>query len=113
MKIFNKLKGDNGERIAQKFLKRKGYKILATNEKNIGEIDIIARIKKVIVFVEVKYRSTDDFGQPREAVNKAKQAKIRRAALVYLSSHKLTGSEVRFDVIEILGDQISHLEGCF
>ena len=68
--------GDMGERRAVKFLKKKGYKILETNFKtNFGEIDIIARKGDYICFVEVKTRSSDNFGEPREAVNFHKQKK--------------------------------------
>lgn len=69
-KQFNKVTGDSAEELAVKFLKKKHYKIIETKYKNkIGEIDIIAKDKNILVFVEVKYRSSDYFGLPREAVN--------------------------------------------
>lgn len=113
-KTFNKVTGDSGEQLAKEYLKKNGYKILKTNYKtNIGEIDIIAKQKDFIVFVEVKTRKNDYFGLPREAVNSFKQQKIRQVATQYIKFNKLFDASCRFDVIEILGDKISHLENCF
>ncbi len=113
-KTFNKVTGDSGEQLAKEYLKKNGYKILKTNYKtNIGEIDIIAKQKDFIVFVEVKTRKNDYFGLPREAVNSFKQQKIRQVATQYIKFNKLFDASCRFDVIEILGDEISHLENCF
>ena len=110
----NREKGKYFEEIARDFLKKKGYKILEQNYINkLGEIDIIAKFKKTIVFVEVKYRKNEYFGLPREAVNEFKQHKIRNIATSYLKSKKLLDSECRFDVVEILGDKITHIENCF
>ncbi len=114
MKELNKIKGDEGELQARNFLKKKGYKILGTNVKNnVGEIDIVAKHKKTIVFVEVKMRQTSQFGLPREAVTERKQAKIRGAAQLYLMQNNLLGSAIRFDVVDILDGEISHIEGAF
>lgn len=66
MKKFNKIVGNVGETWAQNYLKKKKYKILEANYKNlIGEIDIIAKFKDTYVFVEVKTRATSEFGLPR------------------------------------------------
>jgi len=106
--------GKEQEQLAVKFLKSKGYKILHTNYTcKIGEIDIIAEDKNIIVFVEVKYRKSDYFGLPREAVNYYKQRKIRQVATFYLKWNKTLSTPCRFDVIDILGDKITHLENCF
>lgn len=117
MKIFNKVKGNTGEQFAANYLKKKGYKILERNYKNnIGEIDIIARQKKTIIFVEVKTRSSLQFGNPSEAVNFHKQHKIRQVAQCYIIQKHLEDSDYRFDVLEvILGDEddINHIEDCF
>ena len=113
-KRLNKVYGSIGEDLANKYLTQKGYKIVERNYKNrIGEIDIIALDKGVIVFVEVKYRHNDKFGMPREAVNKNKQFKIRQVATLYLKIKHKFDSKCRFDVIEILDDKITHLETCF
>lgn len=115
MKQENKIKGFKYEHMAQQYLKKKKYSILATNESNLcGEIDIIAKQKKIIVFVEVKGRDTAQFGMPYEAVTEQKQNKIRRAAQAYLKSQKLIDKcDVRFDVISILGDEIQHITNAF
>ena len=114
MKIFNKLKGDIGEELATRYLIKNHYKILDRNFKNsIGEIDIIAKTKDIVVFVEVKYRSTNLFGEPKEAVNIFKQQKIQKVAMCYLKLKKLEDKNIRFDVIEILDDKINHIENAF
>jgi len=109
--------GKTSEIIAANFLKKKGYKILAMNYKNkIGEIDIIAKDKNIIVFVEVKARSSKLFGHPFEAINNEKQLKIRRVAELYLITKHLTESPCRFDAISILGQddyEIEHIENAF
>lgn len=112
-KFLNKIMGNAAEDMACEFLKKKKYKIKSRNfTTKIGEIDIVAEYKDTIVFVEVKYRSSDMFGRPAEAVNIKKQFKIRKVAEQYLlkSKSKLTP---RFDVIEILGNDVNHIEGCF
>ena len=113
-KTKNKITGDIGECKAAKYLVDKGYEIIETNYKNkIGEIDIIAQDENRIVFVEVKARATAKFGYPREAVNIYKQNKIKMVADIYLKSKHLTNSYIRFDVIEILADKITHLIAAF
>ncbi len=113
-KVRNKINGDTGEITAAKFLEAKGYKIIKTNYKTkMGEIDIIALWKNVIVFVEVKKRETLAFGRPCEAVDYRKQQKIRNCAQLYLMQTHKTENDVRFDVIEIVGDEITHLENAF
>ena len=114
MKQFNHIRGVLGETLAKQYLIDKGYKILEQNyTTKIGEIDIIAKVKDIIVFVEVKDRQTKRFGMPREAVTVYKQNKIRKVAMQYLVSKHLTNSMVRFDCVEILGDTITHIENCF
>lgn len=113
-KIFNKVTGDSGEEIACKYLRKKRYKILERNYKNpIGEIDIVTKHRGMIVFVEVKTRTSDYFGLPREAVDVYKQDKIRRVALGYLKHHRALESLIRFDVIEILDGEVTHIENAF
>ena len=110
----NKIKGRGGEARAAKFLKKKKYKILETNfTAPGGEIDIIALDKNIIVFAEVKTRYSDEFGLPREAVTKEKQRHIARTALAYLQMNKLTGTPVRFDVIEVTDGGVTHIENAF
>ena len=113
-KAYNKIAGNSAEKIAEDYLKKKGYKILATNYvSSIGEIDIIAKQNKSYIFVEVKFRKNDYFGLPRETVNTYKQQKIRAVASSYIRYNNLYDKPCRFDVIEILGDKITHIENCF
>ena len=115
MKEFNKVYGGFGETKAKEYLENKKYQILATNYRSkIGEIDIIAKDKDTIVFVEVKYKESLRFGCPREMVTYAKQNKIRKVALGYLQSKGLFDKvNIRFDVIDILGDKITHIQNAF
>ncbi len=108
-KVLNKINGDVGEILAVNFLKKKNYKILETNFKTkFGEIDIVALDNKVVVFVEVKRRKTLAYGRPIEAVDFRKQQTIRRVAEFYLMLKKMPLCDCRFDVIEILGEDINH-----
>ena len=94
--------GQRSEHLAAEYLKLKGYRILETNYRSgAGEIDIIARDKKTLVFVEVKARSSSRFGSPKAAVTPAKQRKISMAALEYLKRTDQTGVRARFDVVAI------------
>jgi putative endonuclease len=84
------------------FLESQGYRILLRNYKARGsEIDIIAREKDTICFIEVKFRSSDRFGSPEEAVTPAKQKKIARAASMFLQENGLGDRSCRFDVVAI------------
>lgn len=106
--------GKIGEELAIEYLKKKKYKIIEKNfSSNIGEIDIIAQNKEAVVFVEVKSRTSAKFGLPREAVNWSKQQKIRNIALFYLKSKRWINKPCRFDVIDILDGEITHIENCF
>lgn len=97
----NIVKGKKGEILAKKFLKKNKYKILQTNYKNVlGEIDIVATKSGVIVFVEVKFRTTQKYGLPREAVTPQKASKIRHVATLYLQAKRLLESNIRFDVLD-------------
>lgn len=107
-------KGQAGEVRAAVCLEEKGYRILERNYRcGHGEVDLIASKDGWIVFVEVKYRKTDSMGLPQEAVNHRKQQRISRAALFYLTEHSLAENRIRFDVIAILGEKITHLEDAF
>ena len=109
-----KIYGVTGEQEAKNYLIKKGYKIVKMNFScKIGEIDIIAMDKDTLVFVEVKARNTAMFGLPREAVTAKKQYKIRRIAELYLQRYSTLDQKIRFDVIEILGDKITHIENAF
>lgn len=106
--------GRAGETKAAEFLKKNGYKIIKRNFKtHIGEIDVIAEKDGFTVFVEVKTRSDDEFGSGAEAVNAAKRKKYVLTAKEYLMRTGKTDSPCRFDVIEIQGGEINHIENAF
>jgi putative endonuclease len=95
--------GKQGEEIALRFLKKKGYRIIQTNYScKLGEVDIVATEKDVIVFIEVKTRTSLAFGPPQLAVTPAKQHQLSKAALYFLKEKKLENAKARFDVVAIL-----------
>jgi len=97
-----KLFGRWGEDAAEKFLKKKGYRILARNYRTkSGELDIIAMDGDTLVFVEVKSRSSDAFGGPIEAVDANKQARMTKAALAYMVKELDGQVACRFDVVGV------------
>jgi putative endonuclease len=112
-----KVLGHKGEDIAVDFLKQKGYKILMRNYMTpMGEADIVAKDKNIIVFVEVKARSSDAFGQPFEAVNHRKQEKLKKIALYYLNRYQIE-LPVRFDIVSIISRngkaEVNHIVEAF
>lgn len=111
--------GAIGESIAVTFLKGQGFTIVERNFRCVcGELDIVAREGRTIVFVEVKCRNNENYGSPQLAVTPFKQRQISKAALVWLSHRKLYDAEARFDVVAILvhrGElpQIEHIRDAF
>lgn len=110
--------GNAGELFAANYLENHGYKIITKNFRvRSAEIDIIAEIDDMIVFVEVKTRSNIKHGLPVEAVNFRKQQKIIEAAGVFLQDEKYFDKACRFDVIEIYSDgmkfSVRHIENAF
>ena len=99
---FRSSLGDRGERAACVFLKEQGYEILEKNYKcKIGEIDVIAQRKGRLVFIEVKTRTSGQFGAPQEAVDLKKQEKIFKLAQWYFKEKKLQEIPVAFDVVAV------------
>jgi putative endonuclease len=110
--------GNRGEDLAATYLKKQGYKILERNYRTpIGEIDLIARHRGVLVFIEVKTRRSSKFGSPQEAVHQAKQERLRNLAAYYLQQQGLGEVAARFDVVGILWQgglaQVEVIEGAF
>lgn len=94
--------GKKSEEEAVSFLKKKGYRILVRNyNPGAAEIDIIAKDKGTIAFIEVKSRQSDRFGLACEAVQLKKQRQISKAALLFLKQNNLLDSPARFDVVAI------------
>ena len=94
--------GKEGEKIAAVYLKKNGYEIIEINFRcPIGEIDIVAKEKNDLVFVEVKTRKSIDLGYPEQAVGMRKQKKMSQLALWYMQKRKIADTNARFDVVAI------------
>jgi len=97
--------GKKGEKAAESYLKKQGYRILKKNYRTkIGEIDLIAEHKNVLVFIEVKSRTDAALEHPFMAVTPRKQKKIAQTASCFLVENKVGDREIRFDVVSILPD---------
>jgi len=111
--------GDRGEMIAAAYLTEQGYQILDKKVRSpFGELDLVARKRGRIIFVEVKTRSTPQFGLPEEAVDLVKQKQITKLAEWYLQKNKIENASARFDVIALIYDgvsipQVRHVENAF
>ena len=106
--------GNEGEDIAAKYLTKQGYKVLQRNYNcHYEEIDIVATDGNYIVFVEVKSRTNTAFGMPREAVDWRKQKRITDCARSWLVANRKYGSNVRFDVVEVLNGEVTLLKDAF
>lgn len=79
----------------------------------MGEVDLILEQKETIVFVEVRERKSTSFGTPAETVTRKKQARIAKAALMFLKAKGLTRRPLRFDVVSVQSGTISHIENAF
>lgn len=107
-----------GEDAAARFLQKKGFRILARNWRiRMGELDIVAMKKRLIVFVEVKTRVRDLVLLPEDSVGWQKQNRIKRLAEAFLAYGKHDFESCRFDVISVIaapsGPQIRHIEDAF
>lgn len=105
--------GNRGEDLACEYLKKNGYEILERNKhfSKLCEIDIIAKIKNKVIFVEVKTRKTNSFGTPLEAITKTKYNNIKTGVLSYLAENKIKSYQI--DVIGITLEpelKIEHLK---
>ena len=110
--------GKEGEKIAATFLKKNGYRISEINFRCVlGEIDIIARDKGELVFIEVKTRKSGGLGYPEQAVGIKKQKKMSQLALWYLQKENITCADARFDVVAITmspsGNEIKLIKNAF
>ena len=112
--VYKKVLGRKGEKLVADYLKKQGCKILEKNYRTpFGEADIIVEDGEEIVFVEVKTRTSDSYGQPSEAVGRDKQRRYRRIAECFWLQ---TGKEpnARFDVVEVWADgRIEHIKNAF
>ena len=103
MKVMDRPEvGRLGEKAARKFLRKRGYRIRETGFRcPHGEIDIVARQKDYLVFVEVRTKSSLDFGTPEESITQAKKKKLIASALTYTSTHQKLPALWRIDVVAI------------
>lgn len=111
----NRETGIKGELFAQEFLSKKGYEIVETNKRfsRTCEIDIVAKDKDTLVFVEVKTRSSNYCGSPLEAITKSKYENMKKGAYSYLSETKLKFKKFRIDAISIVLNpelKVTHLK---
>ncbi|MDI6781438.1 MAG: YraN family protein [bacterium] len=106
--------GRYGEEKAANYLIKQGIKILEKNYRcGYGEVDIIAKDRDTLVFVEVKTRKTSTYLSPFLAINKHKQLQISKVALHYLLEKKLKGIPCRFDVVTVVDEEIQWIKGAF
>ena len=110
-------KGKIGEKLAKEYLINHGYKILHTNWRIMRfEVDIIAQKDNILVFCEVKYRTSNVFGEPETFVTMRKQKNIIKAAAIYVGRYRWQG-ESRFDIVSVLADKkipkINHIENAY
>jgi putative endonuclease len=111
--------GRKGEDIAHRYLRSRGYNVVARRfrlEDGSGEVDLIARRRNTIIFVEVKTRRTTAYGAPERAVDPEKERKIVRAARSYVLKSGAEWSQVRFDIISVVIAKppvITHFEDAF
>lgn len=111
--------GERGECAAARYLKRRGYKILARGDRLLpGELDLVALDRETIVFVEVKTRRSAEAGHPAESVNAAKQRRLTRLAVTFLKRHGLLERPARFDVVAVTWPEgsrptIEHFKNAF
>lgn len=113
-----KISGKEGEEIAENYLIQKGYQVLMRNFKvKKQEIDLIAQQGNTVVFIEVKSRSSADFGFPEDFLSPQQEERIRNAATQYLIEQNINLQHIRFDIISILkiGEkiEIEHFEDAF
>ena len=118
MQTKRQVLGKEGEELAESYLTKKGYRLVERNYRcRGGEVDLIVLDRRVIVFVEVKARNDASFGSPLESVHPRKQQRMTRAALIFLSDHKLHHRDARFDVVGISfgGDKpaVEHVQNAF
>lgn len=120
--------GRTGEDLAASWYEAHGYEVVARNwHCRQGELDIVARRARLVVFCEVKARTSDVFGLPAEAVGPVKQAKLRRLAALWFADgarenangarenrgSRGRGGPVRFDVASVMGGEVEVIEGAF
>jgi putative endonuclease len=104
--VTRKETGQQGELLAQNYLKKRGYRIIETNYRSpYGEIDIIAKHKNYLVFIEVRTKKSLDFGSPEESITEAKAERLRATAYHYQETHHDLPAQWRIDFLAIEMDE--------
>jgi putative endonuclease len=106
--------GAQGEAAAALWYEARGFAVIDRNwRRREGEIDLVLRRERLLVFCEVKTRSSARFGMPFEAVTRTKQLRLRRLAALWLAEHAGRGVELRFDVASVSGTVVDVIEAAF
>jgi putative endonuclease len=110
--------GQLGERIAERWLRQRGWHVVERRFRNgRRDIDLVVRRESTVAFVEVKARKGDDFGGPVEAVHWRKQRELKRSAQVWIDRHGQPPEDYRFDIVGVLvsGDRVRvrHIQDAF
>lgn len=118
MSVETQQLGLTGERLAERFLTARGWRIVQRRFRSgHRDIDLVAERHGIVAFIEVKTRSGVDFGSPIDAVNWAKQRELRRSAYTWIDRHGRAGEAYRFDVVGVLIDgeraRVRHVENAF
>ena len=118
MNNLRQLLGKEGEKVAERYLRKKGYRVIERNYRcAAGEVDLIVLDRRVVVFVEVKTRTDHRFGTPLEAVEIRKQKKMIQTAQAFLTQNRLYHRDARFDVVGISWPggkpMVEHIQNAF
>ncbi|MEX1217973.1 MAG: YraN family protein [Acidimicrobiales bacterium] len=106
--------GAYGEQLAAQWYERSGYAVIDRNWRcKEGELDLVVARKRLLIFCEVKTRSSDAYGSPAAAVTPMKQMRLRKLALRWLEAHDVRAETLRFDVACVIGEQVSVIEAAF
>ncbi len=107
-------KGYSYEKRAGEYFQKLGFEIIERNWRTGHlEVDLIVRLKNLLVFVEVKFSSTEQFGHPVARVNKKKINNLSRAAQQYIIENEIEHYDLRFDVVTFIGDHLEHYPNAF
>ena len=106
--------GSYGENLAARWYEEHGYVLVGRNWRcREGEIDLVLTRARLLVFCEVKTRSSNAYGSPAAAVTPAKQARLRKLGMRWIDAHQMRPSTVRFDVACVIGREVSVIESAF
>ncbi|MBK8574216.1 MAG: YraN family protein [Elusimicrobia bacterium] len=106
--------GKEAEELALHHLEKKGYRLKTANYRTkMGEIDLIMEKGENIIFVEVRERKSNAYGTPAESVTSRKQKRIAKAALMFVKENRLANHYLRFDIVSVQNEKITHLENAF